>query len=462
MVSTFEEKEVLVNKIFQSCLNAFVQSTPVDTYKETFITQMKKAESTDLFKLLKIFPKGSALHQHWVASGLNSSLIQYVLDHPTIFYQCIQAYDKYTVGGIRFFKSNPGQNWKRIDQVLEEVGKESFTKNLLEKMSFSSLDESGSSETRWKKFQSIFNNYYFGLTFFKSLALQYHLDLVKSFIEDNIQYAEFRSPFTYFYDEQEKQLNQHEAAQFFKECNEASIENFGTEDWFGSKWIHESMRVFDKKTVREAMEVSYKIQNEFKNFIIGFDLVGEEDTGHTCDYFAQDVKELKEKAKQEGKEFEVVFHLGESNHPNNNIEEGLKLGTKRIGHGYNLIRYPAQAKLVKENDTPLEVCPASNMVLGLVQDRRNHPMVYFLANEIPFVISSDDPQIFGYSGITHDFFLLVTATQMNLSQLKTIALNSIKYAIVTEQERCQLYRLWNKKYEIWMDEVLHLYSNKEQ
>jgi adenosine deaminase CECR1 len=69
------------------------------------------------------------------------------------------------------------------------------------------------------------------------------------------------------------------------------------------------------------------------------------------------------------------LHAGESvERANSNLYDALLLGTKRIGHGFNLALHPHLKEIVKEKQICIECCPISNNVLGYVKDLRCHPV----------------------------------------------------------------------------------------
>lgn len=104
------------------------------------------------------------------------------------------------------------------------------------------------------------------------------------------------------------------------------------------------------------------------------------------------------------------FHCGETHDRHvENIHDSIMLGTKRIGHGFQLALFPELQKIVKEKDICIEVCPLSNMVLGYTLDLRTHPVSHMLARGIQASISSDDPGFFGYEGVTLDYVYAVGA-----------------------------------------------------
>ena len=113
------------------------------------------------------------------------------------------------------------------------------------------------------------------------------------------------------------------------------------------------------------------------NLISGFDMVCEEDYNPKCDTFLEMLYTAKLKY---GDRFKVIMHAGESYlRTNTELYDAILLGTKRIGHGFNLIMHPNLIQIVKDEKICLECCPISNKVLGYVTDLRLHPVRSLLA-----------------------------------------------------------------------------------
>jgi adenosine deaminase CECR1 len=74
--------------------------------------------------------------------------------------------------------------------------------------------------------------------------------------------------------------------------------------------------------------------------------------------------------------------------------------------------------MCKDKGICIECCPLSNFVLGYTKDLRQHPVSYLLRRGVPVSISSDDPGLFGYEGVTLDYAYAAGAWQLNLRDLK--------------------------------------------
>ena len=112
--------------------------------------------------------------------------------------------------------------------------------------------------------------------------------------------------------------------------------------------------------------------DKITQMVSGFDMVNEEDYNMKLDDFLEQIYTAKLKY---GDRFNVIFHAGESySRTNTELFDAVLLGTKRIGHGFNLIMHPNLVDVIKEKKMCLECCPVSNKVLGYVTDLRLHPV----------------------------------------------------------------------------------------
>lgn len=95
--------------------------------------------------------------------------------------------------------------------------------------------------------------------------------------------------------------------------------------------------VFDIEETKNIYENTLKMHQAIKDgdddFVVGIDLVNEEDTSRSIIEFKDLIKSTLKKAPN----LNLDLHAGESiSSSNNEIEVALMLGTKRIGHGLNL------------------------------------------------------------------------------------------------------------------------------
>ena len=141
--------------------------------------------------------------------------------------------------------------------------------------------------------------------------------------------------------------------------------------------------------------------------IVGLALTGIEGTVPVEDFVP-----FREEARRLGLGFEV--HAGEMGSPKSIAESLDVLGADRIGHGVAAIRdTKLLARLVRDN-VVLDVCPTSNVAVGLFPSLEEHPVAAFWKAGVNFTISSDDPpfmrttltdelrHVVGLAGLTRD------------------------------------------------------------
>lgn len=91
----------------------------------------------------------------------------------------------------------------------------------------------------------------------------------------------------------------------------------------------------------------------------------------------------------------LIHHAGEDAGPDS-IREALDLGhAERIGHGIRILEDDALVAEVRERGIALEVCPSSNVTLGLVPSFEEHPLPRLIDAGLVVTLSTDVPSITG-------------------------------------------------------------------
>ncbi|MEU1391200.1 MULTISPECIES: adenosine deaminase [unclassified Nonomuraea] len=135
----------------------------------------------------------------------------------------------------------------------------------------------------------------------------------------------------------------------------------------GRRYGIESRVLLDHSRRRplERLWRTYELATRYDE-VIGLGLAGDE--AHPLAPFA----EVFAAAGDAG--LHLVHHAGEAAGPAS-IREALDLGrTERLGHGIRVLDDPALVAEVRERGVPLEVCPTSNVLLGLVPSLAEHPL----------------------------------------------------------------------------------------
>lgn len=230
-------------------------------------------------------------------------------------------------------------------------------------------------------------------------------------------------------------------------------------NFIGSKFIFAPLRFVDLQTLEKYLETYKDIKAKYPDFIAGFDLVGQEDKGFPLKGFA-------ERLLKENENVDFLFHAGETNwfglDTDINLVDAILLGTKRIGHGFAVVKHPKVLEEVKKRDIAIEVNPLSNQVLKLICDLRNHPAAILFSDNYPVVVSSDDPSFWEATPLSHDFyyaFMAMASAHADLRFLKKLALNSIKYSSMSAEEKEVGLRKWEMAWSEFLNRVIQL--NKE-
>jgi adenosine deaminase-related growth factor len=150
--------------------------------------------------------------------------------------------------------------------------------------------------------------------------------------------------------------------------------------FFSLRMIYATSRTGSEPRVFDQLTEALSLRERWPGFVLGFDLVGNEYTGHSLLYYLDDFLAFQNVSDASAVGLPYYFHAGESMYAENtNLYDAVLLHTRRIGHGFALSKFePVLSRIIRERQICLEVCPISNQVLKLVEDLRNHPAVNFL------------------------------------------------------------------------------------
>jgi adenosine deaminase len=126
--------------------------------------------------------------------------------------------------------------------------------------------------------------------------------------------------------------------------------------------------------------------------VVAIGMAGEE--RHPMAPFA----ELLDEARDAG--VRLVHHAGEDAGPDS-IVEALDLGhAARIGHGIRCLESPELVARLRDEGVPLEVCPSSNVGLGLVPSWPEHPLPKLVDAGLRITVNTDVPVSVGTDLVT--------------------------------------------------------------
>lgn len=123
------------------------------------------------------------------------------------------------------------------------------------------------------------------------------------------------------------------------------------------------------------------------DWIVGFGIGGDEKSGHLADF-----KWSFDCAREAG--LRLTAHAGEWGGPESVRAAMDDLNVERIGHGVRAIEDLALVDEIAEKGLVLEVCPGSNVALGLYPSFRKHPIGQLYERGVKVTVSTDDPPFF--------------------------------------------------------------------
>ncbi|MEU8146738.1 adenosine deaminase [Nonomuraea sp. NPDC048901] len=159
--------------------------------------------------------------------------------------------------------------------------------------------------------------------------------------------------------------------------------------------------------------------------VVGIGLAGDES------YPVAPFAEVLDAARDAG--VRLVHHAGEFGGPDS-IREALAIGhAERIGHGVRVLEDEAVVAEVRERGVPLEVCPTSNVLLGVVPSLAEHPLRRLSAAGLAVTLNTD-----GETDLAGEYALAREVFGYDDAELAGFARASIDASFAEEELKAEL------------------------
>jgi adenosine deaminase len=101
------------------------------------------------------------------------------------------------------------------------------------------------------------------------------------------------------------------------------------------------------------------------------------------------------------------------------------LHADRVGHGVRCVEDPRVLAQVVDSGVTLEVCPVSNVALGVYAALEEVPIPELLAAGVPVALGADDPLLFG-SRLAGQYAVVRAAHGLDDARLAELARMSVR------------------------------------
>ncbi len=172
------------------------------------------------------------------------------------------------------------------------------------------------------------------------------------------------------------------------------------------------------------------------DWITGFGMGGNEAVGRQGDFaWAFDC------AREAG--LRLTTHAGEFGGPESVREAVRDLRVERIGHGVRAIEDPDLVHELADREITLEVCPGSNVVLGLFPNFASHPIARLREGGVKVTVSTDDPPFF-HTSMRREYEMLNKAFGWGVEDFAALNDTALNAAFCDEETRARVKKRLEK------------------
>jgi aminodeoxyfutalosine deaminase len=186
--------------------------------------------------------------------------------------------------------------------------------------------------------------------------------------------------------------------------------------------------IFDiQRSLADRKEIPYWADYTTEAAIAGSDLgvVALGLSGLETGFPPEDFAPWFERARAAG--LHSVPHAGELAGPESVWGAIRALGAERVAHGVRAIEDPGLVEYLARHQIPLDVCPTSNVLLGVFPSRAAHPLRRLHESGVPITVNSDDPTMF-WTTLTEEAAALTIEHGLDNGAAAEIVANGFRFA----------------------------------
>lgn len=142
-------------------------------------------------------------------------------------------------------------------------------------------------------------------------------------------------------------------------------------------------------------------------------------------------------ARARGAGLHTCAHAGESSGPDGVRDAFDLLGAERIDHGIRALEDPALVAELAARQFPLDICPTSNVLLGVAPSFAAHPIERLRVAGVPVSVNTDDPLLFGTS-VAGEYRRCADVFGWDREVLGQVARTSIQSSFAAPERRREL------------------------
>jgi aminodeoxyfutalosine deaminase len=186
------------------------------------------------------------------------------------------------------------------------------------------------------------------------------------------------------------------------------------------RWVLDIVRTFHDQAW-PTLEFARALERRDPGSVVGLGLGGPEAHAPSCIPLAPVF------AAARGEGFHALPHAGEMAGAQSVREAVEHLGARRIGHGVRCLEDASLVAELVDRGVVLEVCPTSNVRLGVVPTLSDHPLPRLFEAGLAVTLGSDDPPLFG-TDLVREYVACAEAFGWTRSFVRELAAASLDHA----------------------------------